>query len=1395
MITRLLHKTRFHTILFLAVLLATTTRAQFTGDNLVGSWSIPEPLFYPTPQPRVFDVEGDGDLDIFVLYTSGSGTVTGALLWYENLGAGSFTPAVILYDDSYLEPSPIDLPKDYDLDDLDGDGDLDIAYVTQLSDEIRVKLFDNGAFGADQTWATGSASYLRLMQLDPWNNSLPDLVIHSYGSQINVLLNTGSAFGPQETLPFGQAGLGPDWLKDANISAAPVEFITYAGSHLYHYEKASVLSPWTQMDMGELSYACQVIDVDNDGDDDLAWSDSNTDVTGWLRGPGLYTPLVADTLTSALAFGTFGRIDCDTLVDLLSLRQTLDNVEPYISTGWNDGGTPELEVPSTATGLPSNGGGFPTIADLNGDGLNDVIMVVNDTTLHWYLNDGVAPEQVVLPPLDTLCNGSSGYVLPAAQPPGGSWYGQGVANGEFSAAGLGIGDLPIAYHAVDNNGCTVSGMSAVRVINTPSVSSNPQTWTPCQFIPLQFSASPVGGEWAGPTDGNGFVQLTPGLSGDVVYTYTDPTGGSCAALGGEINMGTPSQAAIGYNGPFCFDTVGYEVISVSAGNPANVFFQSWVDSVEYINSGVAILYYRPDTIGLDTVIISSSHPGACAGTDTLVIEVLAPPTVTLEAFTDTLVRGCENTYDLSGGAPFGGYYEGPNIECLGPLSLEQGPPLCFLNVDNAAASTPVTYYYTDGNGCTGSATGDITIIDSVLVTPLVVDQCPSPIPVQVNTSPSTAEWVPEQPITPEGLLDVSVPYNYAVGCYYTDVLGCQAFGYTYVNVREPSQGYAYIDGSEITTVCADADAFNVIRSLADGGEETIAFDPAENGPGIYPFVGYGDQQEACPVDDTLFINVVAPPSVSLETFTDTLGNSCGNTYTLSGGSPAGGTYSGNGVLSGGFLPTGLLGDVAVTYIYTDPNGCAASAEGSIHVIDAVTVVPNSVQQCVSNVPVQLQAQPQPTSWFDPVVSPTNALNTELPFTGPVYCAFIDATGCQVYGSLNVDIRAYSEGHVTTTGLDPVPGQLCPSTDPFSITTSLPDGTDETTLFDPQQAGFGDYQFIGYAQDDGSGCLRNDTLSFAVVDVPVVTLDAFPSLLNTCSGNGYTLFEGQPAGGVYSGDGVSDGSFYASGLSGNVIITYTFAVQSDCEGSATGTITLLDGVETDSAISACADGTPYQLSATPTGGTWSGELVSPDGIVSTEQDTTGIATYTYTDMAGCSSSADVALAINAPDVSLELTEDTLLTNGPPYTPSGGAPADGTYSGEAIIGGVLDPSTAGVGWHVIVYTFTDVDGCTASVSDSVYVESSTGIFLSANSNALSAWPVPAQDALHVVLPAASGPVRLSLVDVRGRTVLHVPATAVAAGRTITLATTSLSNGTYTLFAHGLANISPVRIIIAR
>ncbi|MBS1684070.1 MAG: T9SS type A sorting domain-containing protein [Bacteroidetes bacterium] len=79
------------------------------------------------------------------------------------------------------------------------------------------------------------------------------------------------------------------------------------------------------------------------------------------------------------------------------------------------------------------------------------------------------------------------------------------------------------------------------------------------------------------------------------------------------------------------------------------------------------------------------------------------------------------------------------------------------------------------------------------------------------------------------------------------------------------------------------------------------------------------------VSDTITLTVHPLPVVTFTGYLDTL---CKDDapIQLTGGSPAGGTYTGNGVRQGIFYPANAsLGNKNLTYIYTDNNGCTASA--------------------------------------------------------------------------------------------------------------------------------------------------------------------------------------------------------------------------------------------------------------------------------------------------------------------------------------------------------------------------------------------------------------------------------------------------------------------------------------
>jgi PKD repeat protein len=100
-----------------------------------------------------------------------------------------------------------------------------------------------------------------------------------------------------------------------------------------------------------------------------------------------------------------------------------------------------------------------------------------------------------------------------------------------------------------------------------------------------------------------------------------------------------------------------------------------------------------------------------------------------------------------------------------------------------------------------------------------------------------------------------------------------------------------------------------------------------------------------------YIDVYPLPEVTFSA----LDNQCINypPFELTQGSPAGGVYSGLGVVDGYFDPmVAHLGSHMVTYTYTDENGCANSADQTI-VVDACTGIPESQG-------VQIATLPNPT---------------------------------------------------------------------------------------------------------------------------------------------------------------------------------------------------------------------------------------------------------------------------------------------------------------------------------------------------------------------------------------------------------------------------------------------------
>ena len=100
------------------------------------------------------------------------------------------------------------------------------------------------------------------------------------------------------------------------------------------------------------------------------------------------------------------------------------------------------------------------------------------------------------------------------------------------------------------------------------------------------------------------------------------------------------------------------------------------------------------------------------------------------------------------------------------------------------------------------------------------------------------------------------------------------------------------------------------------------------------------------------------------------------------------------------------------------------------------------------------------------------------------------------------------------------------------------------------------------------------------------------------------------------------------------------------------------------------------------------------------------TYSFTDVNGCSNTATQTVTINAlPTVSITGLNANYCKNATAVTLVG-TPTGGSFMIDATAATTLDPSVLSVGNHTVTYSFTDVNGCSNTASQSVTINANCG-----------------------------------------------------------------------------------------
>ncbi|MFM2018299.1 MAG: hypothetical protein RL007_1955 [Bacteroidota bacterium] len=504
---------------------------------------------------------------------------------------------------------------------------------------------------------------------------------------------------------------------------------------------------------------------------------------------------------------------------------------------------------------------------------------------------------------------------------GAGWFtgGNGGGGGGYSGGGT-SGSQPFS-----GGGGGGSYNAGTNQVNTAGV----QTGNGIVVITVPFSATVSLAQAINCNGGNNGSLTASVAGGTSPYTYAwAPTGGTAATATG-LSAGTYTVT----------------ITDATSATIAQTFTITEPSAITATGVGTNLVCNSGNN-GTATATVSGGTPGytylwSNGGTTPTIIGLAAG----VYTYTVTDVNGCTSVASttITEPAALTGTYSSSSILCNGGLSTVSLSATGGISPYIGDSTFQVnaggyTYVITDDNGCTTSVSVTVTepaaiAVSSSMVNVACFGDSTGSIDLSVagGTAPFTFNWN-------SGAFTTEDLTNIPAGSYsgiLTDANGCQDSGT--VVITQPLAALAVSVTSTNPTTCSGTNG--MIDATISGGTPAYTY-VWSNGPSTEDNNNVAAGSYTLTVTDTAgctqtaSVTLVDPaaPTVTVAFSIDTV-CTLDAPVTLSGGSPAGGTYSGTAVSSGIFTPaSAAVGANTITYTYTDANtGCSGSSTDVIYV--------------------------------------------------------------------------------------------------------------------------------------------------------------------------------------------------------------------------------------------------------------------------------------------------------------------------------------------------------------------------------------------------------------------------------------------------------------------------------